>query len=215
MTFDLTVRRLVILGSPIAMNAGGGATTERKIRISRPDGGSARCRGSRVRGQPNDFCPSTPRPPTPSMSSATSSQQKRTAHSGPLPCRHGARSPLRLEPSGVDGFAASAIPQRDNAEQNSTHRSQFVVAECRWHPIHRISGLSPKLVPGGSMGRWVRAVHADIASLVERAGVQAMTSFSGVRTRVHYEKAAFEAGCANPYEERAASAPSAGIPKKD
>jgi hypothetical protein len=46
------------------------------------------------------------------------------------------------------------------------------------------------------MGRWVRAVHADIASLVERAGVQAMTSFSGVRARVHYKKAAFEAGCA-------------------
>ena len=29
-----------------------------RTRINRPDDGSARCRGSRVRDQPNDFCPS-------------------------------------------------------------------------------------------------------------------------------------------------------------
>ena len=115
MTCDLTARPRVILGSPIAMNAGGGAITERRIRISRPVEGSARCRGSRVRDRPNDFCPSTPRPTTHSTSSAISSQQTRTEHSEPRPCRRGARSPPPLEPSGVDGFAASSIPQRDNA----------------------------------------------------------------------------------------------------
>jgi hypothetical protein len=41
----------------------------------------------------------------------------RTESSELRPCRRGARSPPRLEPSGVDGFAASAIPQRDNAEK--------------------------------------------------------------------------------------------------
>jgi len=44
---------------------------DRKIRISRPDEGSARCRDSRVRGRPSDFCPSTPLPTTLSTSSAT------------------------------------------------------------------------------------------------------------------------------------------------
>jgi hypothetical protein len=31
------------------------------------------------------------------------------------PCRRGVRLPPRLEPSGVDGYAAPAIRQRDNA----------------------------------------------------------------------------------------------------
>jgi putative transposase len=75
--------------------AGDGATTERRTRINRPDEGSARCRGSRVRDQPNDFCPSMPPPTIPSTSSGTSSQQRRTGHSEPRPCRHGAKSPLR------------------------------------------------------------------------------------------------------------------------
>ena len=71
--------------------AGDGAITERRTRINRPDGGSARCRGSRVRDQPNDFCPSTPPPTTPSTSSVTSSQRRHTGHSEPRPCTRGAR----------------------------------------------------------------------------------------------------------------------------
>jgi uncharacterized protein len=47
------------------------ATTERRTRISQPDGGSARCRVSRVQDQPSAFCPSTPPLTTPSTSSAT------------------------------------------------------------------------------------------------------------------------------------------------
>lgn len=62
-----------------------------RTRINRPDDGSARCRGSRVRDQPNDFCPSTPPPTTPSTSSVTSSQRRHTGHSEPRPCRRGAR----------------------------------------------------------------------------------------------------------------------------
>ena len=92
---DPTARPRVILGSLVVMNAGDGAITERRIRINRPDDGSARCRGSRVRDQPSDFCPSMPPPTTPSTSSATSSQQRRTKHSERRPCRRGARSPRR------------------------------------------------------------------------------------------------------------------------
>src|SRR6478735_6793098 len=79
------------LGCLVAMSAGDGAITERRTRINRPDDGSARCRGSRVRDQPNDFCPSTPPPTTPSTSSVTSSQRRHTGHSEPRPCRRGAR----------------------------------------------------------------------------------------------------------------------------
>ena len=71
----------------VAMNAGDGAITERRTRINRPDDG----RGSRVWDQPNDFCPSTPPPTTPSTSSVTSSQRRHTGHSEPRPCRRGAR----------------------------------------------------------------------------------------------------------------------------
>jgi len=51
--------------------------------------------GSRVRDQPSDFCPSTLPPTTPSTSSGTSYQQRRTGRSEPRPCKHGARSPPR------------------------------------------------------------------------------------------------------------------------
>ena len=51
-------RPVVILDSLVSMNVGSGVTTERRILTSQPDGGSARCRSSRVPGQPNDSCPS-------------------------------------------------------------------------------------------------------------------------------------------------------------
>src|SRR4051794_10657896 len=97
------------------MNVGGGVTTEQRTRINQPDDGSARCRGSRVPGQPSDSCPSTRPPTTPSTFSVISPPLARTESSELRPCGRGVRSPPRLEPSGVDGFAASAIPQRDNA----------------------------------------------------------------------------------------------------
>jgi hypothetical protein len=48
------------LGTLIDMSADVGATTAQRTHINRPDEGNARCKGSRVRGQPSDFCPSTP-----------------------------------------------------------------------------------------------------------------------------------------------------------
>ena len=48
-------RPVVILESLISMNVGGGGTTERRIRTSQPDDESIRCRGSKVRGQPQRF----------------------------------------------------------------------------------------------------------------------------------------------------------------
>jgi putative transposase len=71
--------------------------------------------GFKSTDQPSDFSHSTRPPTTPSTFSAISPPPARTESSEPRPCRRGARSPPRLEPSGVDGFAASAIPQRDNA----------------------------------------------------------------------------------------------------
>jgi transposase-like protein len=64
-------RGRVILGSLIAMNVDAGATTAQRTHINRPDEGNARCKSSRVRGQPSDFCPSTPPPTTSSTSSVT------------------------------------------------------------------------------------------------------------------------------------------------
>jgi hypothetical protein len=45
----------MILESQNAMSAADGATTESKIRISRPDDGNARCKVSRALGQRKDF----------------------------------------------------------------------------------------------------------------------------------------------------------------
>jgi hypothetical protein len=94
----------VILESLIAMNGGGGVTTERKTRISQPADGSARCRGSRVPGQPSDSCPSTRPPTTPSTFSAISPPPARTGSSGPRPCRRGVRLLLWREPDRPDAF---------------------------------------------------------------------------------------------------------------
>ena len=51
--------------------------------------------GTVALGPASDFCPSTLPPTTPSTSSGTSYQQRRTGRSEPRPCKHGARSPLR------------------------------------------------------------------------------------------------------------------------
>ena len=69
----------MFLGSNAGMSAGDGRTIERRIRISQPGGGSARCSGSRVRVQPRSFFPHTPPSTTPLTSNAISRQLKRTA----------------------------------------------------------------------------------------------------------------------------------------
>src|SRR5271157_3513791 len=50
-----TAPRSGILGSNAGMSAGDGRTIELRIRISRRGGASARCSGSRARGQPRNF----------------------------------------------------------------------------------------------------------------------------------------------------------------
>src|SRR5450631_3081072 len=97
-------RPVVILGSPTVMNVGGGVTTERKTRINQPDDGSARCRGSRVPGQPSDSCRSMRPPTTPSTFSAISPPPVRTGSSEPRPCRRGVRPLLRREPDRLDAL---------------------------------------------------------------------------------------------------------------
>src|SRR6202022_2153989 len=90
----------VILGSQNAMNAVDGATIELRIRISRPDEGRGRCKGSRAWDPRKDFSQCMQRPRTPSTSSAISPQQERTEPSGHRPCIHGTKSSLRREPNG-------------------------------------------------------------------------------------------------------------------
>src|ERR1700724_4339882 len=90
----------VILGSQNAMSAVDGATIELRIRISRPDEGRGRCKGSRAWDPRKDFSQCMQRPRTPSTFSAISPQQERTEPSGHRPCIHGTKSSLRREPDG-------------------------------------------------------------------------------------------------------------------
>src|SRR5882724_11726619 len=124
-----TGQPVVILESLISMNVGGGGTTERRIRTSQPDDESVRCRGSKVRGQPSDSSPFMQLPITPSTSSAISPPPERTEPSERRPRRRGARSPPLLEPDGLAGIAASAIPQRDNAVAGAGGRTRTASGE--------------------------------------------------------------------------------------
>ena len=84
-----------ILGLRGAMTAVDGATTGRRIRISRRGDENAGCRGSRAPDRRKDFSQPTPPSRIPSTSSATSPQRERTGHSGPRRCRRGAKPLLR------------------------------------------------------------------------------------------------------------------------
>ena len=68
----------VISGSRSATSVVDGATTERRIRISQPDEGRGRCKGSRARAQPRDFSQPTQPPIIPSTSNAISFQPEHT-----------------------------------------------------------------------------------------------------------------------------------------
>src|SRR5437870_4513070 len=64
MTQDLMGRRPVILESQTAINVVDGATTERRIRISQPDEGRGRCKGSRAWDRRKNFSQSMPQSTT-------------------------------------------------------------------------------------------------------------------------------------------------------
>jgi hypothetical protein len=72
----------VSLESQNAMSAVDGATIERRIRISRPDEGRGRCKGSRVWDPRKDFSQCMQQPRILSTSSAISPQQEHTEPSG-------------------------------------------------------------------------------------------------------------------------------------
>jgi hypothetical protein len=74
-----TARRPSISASNAGMSAGDGRTIGPKIRISRLDGGSARCNASRARAQPRSFSQPTPPPTILSKSNAISRQLNLTA----------------------------------------------------------------------------------------------------------------------------------------
>ena len=87
-----------ILGSQNAMNAAEGATIGQRIRISQPDAGRGRCKGSRAWDPRKDFSQCMQQPTILSTSSAISPQQERTEPSGHRPCRHDVKSSVRREP---------------------------------------------------------------------------------------------------------------------
>src|SRR5580704_8038138 len=88
----------VILESQNATSAADGATTERRIRISRPDDENTRCKVSRAPDRHKDFSQCMQQSTTPSTSNFISPRQERTEPSGPRQCRHGTKSSRRREP---------------------------------------------------------------------------------------------------------------------
>ena len=85
------------LESQNAMSAVDGATIERRIRISRPDEGRGRCKGSRAWDPRKDFSQYMQQPIILSTFSAISPQQERTEPSGHRPCRRGVKWSLWRE----------------------------------------------------------------------------------------------------------------------
>jgi transposase-like protein len=87
-----TPQRPAISASSTCMSAAGGGTIGLRIRISRPDGGSARCSASRARAPRRDSSQPTPPCTTLSTSNAISRQLNHTACSAPRRGPRGARS---------------------------------------------------------------------------------------------------------------------------
>src|ERR1019366_7100094 len=85
-----------------------GATTERRIRINRPDEGRGRCKGSRAWDPRKDFSQCMQQHKILSTSNVILPQQERTEPSGHRPCRHGVKSSPRREPD-VPGDLLRAI----------------------------------------------------------------------------------------------------------
>src|SRR5208283_1585196 len=78
-----TAQQPSISASTTCTTAGDGRTIGPRIRISRPDGGSARCNASRARAQPRSSYQPTPPSTTLSTSNAISRQLNHTACSAP------------------------------------------------------------------------------------------------------------------------------------
>jgi hypothetical protein len=103
------------LGWQTGTNAAARATTGRRIRISPPGGGSARCNASKAWAQPKDFSPCMLPPTTPSTSNATSFRLKRTAVSGLRLWKPGIKRLARREQRCVGRVITLIVRQRDSA----------------------------------------------------------------------------------------------------
>jgi hypothetical protein len=93
---DSVPPELRVIGIEHRRERGDGRTTELRIRISRPGGGSARCSGSRARVQPRNFFPLTPSFDQRVRLAVISNITRRAgsaAHEGGTSCRH--RRPRR------------------------------------------------------------------------------------------------------------------------
>jgi len=108
MTCALMGLQRMTLESQNAMNAVDGLTIEPRIRISRPDEGREKCKGSRAWDPRKDFSQCMQQHKILSTSSAISPQQERTEPSGNRPCRRGVKSSLPREPD-VPGDLLRAI----------------------------------------------------------------------------------------------------------
>src|SRR5271163_318303 len=104
MTCALMALQPAILGSQDAMNAVDGATIEQRIRISQPDEGRGRCKGSRASDRRKDFSRYMQQHKIRSTSNATSSQQERTEPSEHRPYRRGVRSLPRRDVGDVANY---------------------------------------------------------------------------------------------------------------
>ena len=83
------------LGISDHRKAGDGATIGRRIRISKPDEGRGRCKGSKAWDPRKDFSQRMQPHITPSTSNVISRQQEHTEPSGRRPCGRGVKSSPR------------------------------------------------------------------------------------------------------------------------
>ena len=142
----------VILGSQNAMNAADGATIERRIRISRPDEGRGRCKGSRAWDPRKDFSQYMQQPIILSTFSAISPQQERTEPSGHRPCRRGMKSSLRREPD-VPGDLLRAI--FGNVTEPAGIIGRFIgVSRSVYHRVHIARQQRPQTQQQWQSGRF-------------------------------------------------------------
>src|SRR5437660_7908945 len=85
----------VILESQNATSVADGATIEWRIRISQPDEGRGRCKGSRAWDPRKDFSQCMQQPTTLSTCNVISHPRERTEPSGHRRCKHGTKSSPR------------------------------------------------------------------------------------------------------------------------
>ena len=137
----------VILGSQNAMSAVDGATIELRIRISRPDEGRGRCKGSRAWDPRKDFSQCMQRPRTPSTFSAISPQQERTEPSGHRPCIHGTKSSLRREPNGPGDLLRALFGNVTEPNGDFCLRQHGSPAHAGMDPSRKARSLAPGRLP--------------------------------------------------------------------